>query len=61
MKSYSAFVRSKPATLAAIVLALGTIGADFRVLHPPELVDLLRDWAGRFHRASSVPREPQDG
>lgn len=42
-------------------LALGTIGADFRVLHPPELVDLLRDWAGRFHRASSVPREPQDG
>ncbi|MWA05865.1 WYL domain-containing protein [Actinomadura sp. LD22] len=34
-------------------VALGALGADFRVLHPPELVDRLRDWADRFHRAAS--------
>ncbi|KAB2370972.1 helix-turn-helix transcriptional regulator [Actinomadura montaniterrae] len=37
-------------------IALGALGADFRVLHPPELVDRLRDWADRFHRAAS--RDP---
>ncbi|MDL4815532.1 helix-turn-helix transcriptional regulator [Actinomadura opuntiae] len=36
-------------------MALGTLGADFRVLHPPELIDLLRDWATRFHRAATAP------
>ncbi|GLZ16333.1 DeoR family transcriptional regulator [Actinomadura sp. NBRC 104425] len=32
-------------------MALGSLGADFRVLDPPELLDHLRDWATRFHRA----------
>ncbi|GAA2159677.1 helix-turn-helix transcriptional regulator [Actinomadura napierensis] len=36
-------------------MALGTLGADFRVLRPPELTDLLHDWATRFHRASTAP------
>ncbi len=33
------------------VLALGALGAEFRVLEPAELVDQLRDWAARFDRA----------
>ncbi|HEU5032242.1 MAG TPA: YafY family protein [Spirillospora sp.] len=41
------------------MVALGALGADFHVLHPPELVDRLRDWADRFHRASSG--EPHGG
>ncbi|MGV4891733.1 WYL domain-containing protein [Streptomyces viridosporus] len=32
-------------------LALGALGAEFRVLEPAELVDQLRDWAARFDRA----------
>jgi predicted DNA-binding transcriptional regulator YafY len=34
-------------------LALGTVGADFEVLHPAELVEYLREWAGRFQRATT--------
>jgi predicted DNA-binding transcriptional regulator YafY len=34
-------------------LALGAVGAEFDVLHPPELLDHLREWAGRFQRAKS--------
>jgi predicted DNA-binding transcriptional regulator YafY len=34
------------------LLALGTVGAEFRVVGPPELVDQLRDWGGRFSRAA---------
>jgi predicted DNA-binding transcriptional regulator YafY len=34
-------------------LALGITGADFRVLGPPEAIDHLRDWAGRFVRATA--------
>jgi predicted DNA-binding transcriptional regulator YafY len=33
-------------------LALGALGAEFTVLSPPELLDHLRDWAGRFSRAA---------
>ncbi|MCQ0021670.1 YafY family transcriptional regulator [Streptomyces somaliensis DSM 40738] len=33
------------------ILALGALGAEFRVLEPAELVDRLRDWAARFDRA----------
>jgi predicted DNA-binding transcriptional regulator YafY len=36
-------------------LALGSIGADFRVVGPPELEDHLREWAARFARACSRP------
>lgn len=32
-------------------LALGALGAEFRVLEPAELVGQLRDWAARFDRA----------
>ena len=28
--------------------AFGTLGADFTVLSPPELLDQLRDWSRRF-------------
>jgi hypothetical protein len=35
-------------------LALGTTGAEFTVRHPPELVDLLRDWGARFARAAAT-------
>jgi len=34
--------------------ALGTAGADFRVVSPPELRDLVRDWSGRFARAAAL-------
>lgn len=32
-------------------LALGMVGADFRVLGPPELRDRLHEWSARFGRA----------
>jgi predicted DNA-binding transcriptional regulator YafY len=32
-------------------LALGVLGADFRVVEPPELLDRVRDWGARFSRA----------
>ncbi len=35
------------------MLALGTVGADFHVVEPAELVVELQDWADRFQRASS--------
>jgi predicted DNA-binding transcriptional regulator YafY len=34
-------------------LALGTVGADFEVLSPPELIVKIREWAVRFARATS--------
>ena len=37
-------------------LALGTVGVDFEVIRPPELVDHLRDWAARFTRATTRGR-----
>jgi predicted DNA-binding transcriptional regulator YafY len=36
-------------------LALGTCGAELSEVGPPELVALLRDWAGRFSRADGSP------
>ena len=33
-------------------MALGSIGADFTVVAPPELVDHLRQWGARFTRAT---------
>ena len=33
-------------------LALGSIGAEFDIVRPPELVDHLREWGGRFTRAT---------
>lgn len=34
-------------------LALGSVGAEFEVLGPPELVEHIREWAARFNRATS--------
>jgi predicted DNA-binding transcriptional regulator YafY len=34
------------------MMALGTVGAEFRVVSPPELVDRVRDWGDRFSRAA---------
>jgi predicted DNA-binding transcriptional regulator YafY len=39
-------------TLEWAVLTLGGAGYGFEVVNPPELTDLLRDWAMRFRRAS---------
>ena len=36
------------------VLGLGMIGAEFRVISPPELIDWMRDWGARFSRAAGV-------
>ena len=38
------------------LMALGTVGAEFRVVSPPELVDRVHDWGGRFSRAASEVR-----
>ncbi len=34
------------------LMALGLLGAEFRVVQPPELVDRLREWSARFSRAA---------
>ncbi len=41
-------------TLDWPAVALGMVGAEFEVIHPPELVDHLRDWAARFTRATGT-------
>jgi len=33
------------------IMGLGLVGADFRVVSPPELTDWVRDWGARFSRA----------
>ncbi len=33
------------------LMALGMVGAEFSVVSPPELVEQVRDWGGRFTRA----------
>ena len=35
-------------------LTLGTVGADFEVVKPPELLAQLREWADRFSRATDA-------
>jgi predicted DNA-binding transcriptional regulator YafY len=40
--------------LAWPAMALGMTGAEFEVREPPELVDMMRDWAARFTRAAQV-------
>lgn len=34
-------------------LALGSVGAEFEVIGPPELVEHIREWSARFARATS--------
>ncbi|NAS22013.1 WYL domain-containing protein [Herbidospora sp. NEAU-GS84] len=38
-------------TLDWPTMALGVVGADFQVVHPPELAEQLREWGSRFRRA----------
>jgi predicted DNA-binding transcriptional regulator YafY len=38
-------------------MALGMLGADFRVLSPPELLDQVHDWGARFTRARGTPAD----
>ncbi|HXT94647.1 MAG TPA: YafY family protein [Trebonia sp.] len=47
-------VTMTPENLEWPVIALGVVGADFRVIDPPELNDRIRDWAARFTRATEV-------
>lgn len=39
-------------TLDWPAMVLGTIGADFSIVSPPELVDYVREWGRRFTRAA---------
>jgi predicted DNA-binding transcriptional regulator YafY len=46
-------VRMSTDSLDWPLMALGTVGAEFSVVSPPELVGRLRDWGGRFSRAAT--------
>jgi hypothetical protein len=35
-------------------LALGSIGAEFQIVRPSELVEHLREWSARFGRATRM-------
>ncbi|MFC4033930.1 helix-turn-helix transcriptional regulator [Streptomyces polygonati] len=41
-------------------MALGRLGADFRVLQPPELLDRIRAWGAHFNRAAAQGPGPAD-
>jgi hypothetical protein len=45
-------LRTGAATLDALAVHLGMLGADFEVSDPPELVDHVRVLADRYHRAT---------
>jgi predicted DNA-binding transcriptional regulator YafY len=49
-------LRMETYELGWAALALGGVDAEFEVLSPPELVDLLATWAGRFDRAAERGR-----
>jgi predicted DNA-binding transcriptional regulator YafY len=36
-------------------MALGSIGADFEIVHPPELLTHLHEWGARFTRSRAAP------
>ena len=36
------------------LMGLGTVGAEFTVVSPPELVEQVREWGSRFSRAASA-------
>ena len=48
-------LRIRTDSLDWAALALGSVGAEFRVVAPPELVEHLAGWAGRFTRAVAPP------
>jgi predicted DNA-binding transcriptional regulator YafY len=41
-------------------LALGSVGAEFQVLGPPQLIEQLREWAARFTRATAAAEHSSD-
>ncbi|MGP4110713.1 helix-turn-helix transcriptional regulator [Streptomyces sp. 4N509B] len=49
-------VRMSAASLDWPTMALGTIGAEFRVLQPAELREQVREWGERFTRAVDATR-----
>jgi predicted DNA-binding transcriptional regulator YafY len=49
-------VRMETHDLSWAALALGSVGAEFTVVSPPELRELLAEWAGRFDRAAARSR-----
>jgi predicted DNA-binding transcriptional regulator YafY len=49
-------VRMEPDDLGWPALALGVVGAEFTVVSPPELRELLGEWSGRFTRAADLAR-----
>ncbi|MEU6424258.1 YafY family protein [Microbispora sp. NPDC046973] len=44
-------VRMTTSSLDWATMALGVVGAGFRVIGPPELLDRIHDWGARFQRA----------
>jgi predicted DNA-binding transcriptional regulator YafY len=40
------------------IMALGTVGADFQVVAPPELLDRVHDWGQRFSQARGSVSPP---
>jgi predicted DNA-binding transcriptional regulator YafY len=46
-------VRMEPDDLSWPAMALGTVGAEFTVVSPPELCELLANWGARFGRAAA--------
>jgi predicted DNA-binding transcriptional regulator YafY len=46
-------VRMTADALELPALALGAVGADFDLVGPPELTELVRDWGTRFTRATN--------
>ena len=46
-------IRMKADDLGWPAMALGTVGAEFTVVSPPELRQLLGDWGARFGRAAA--------
>ncbi|TFV64642.1 UNVERIFIED_ORG: YafY family transcriptional regulator [Bacillus sp. AZ43] len=51
-------VRMQTDDLSWPAMALGSVGAEFTVVSPPDLVALLGDWGGRFSRAAAETGEP---
>ncbi len=49
----SCLLRMTTESLDWPALLLGSVGVDFEVLTPPELVDLVREWGVRFTRSAS--------
>ena len=43
------------------MMALGVVGADFRVVGPPELLERVRDWGRRFGQAGSRSGSERSG